>query len=492
MQTIFRRSRALGLPLVAAGLLAAQPLAAHAAVVPGPNGRIIVNGCQQSNDSPPVSSCYLMTAAPDGTDQTKVADTGTGPVYDAQFSPDGSEVLYGTYRSTIYGFEERVSVARADGTGSRNLYSDSGSSPAPYASYLARPLDEAWSPDGQTVAILGTGGGSNRGIWTVPAAGGVSPTLVYSVDSAVQLQAISISPAGRIVFTQDGVPKSIAMDGTDLRTEPGGAQLVYSPDGASIAYDQGTDVVVASADGSNARVVASAGDYPATGIYWSPDGAWVGWRGGRVPVAGGPVETMSALDWGVTRTSTSDFHNVAAPQMAGNTRQVGGTLTVVAGTWSTQPSTVSYQWLRDGAAIPGATSLSYTLAAADLGHQVAVAETASDGTTTKTARSGPIAVIAGDFQQLSAPTVSGQPILGQPLRATAGTWTPTPATVAFQWLRDGVPIAGATGPTYVPVRKDVRHRISVCVTVSAPGYNTVTTDPVSAGVVVRKKPARHA
>lgn len=64
----------------------------------------------------------------------------------------------------------------------------------------------------------------------------------------------------------------------------------------------------------------------------------------------------------------------------------------------------------------------------------------------------------------SAPQVSGTPGVGQELTADPGTWAPQPETVAYQWLRNGVPIADATGPTYLLRFGDVGRRITVRVT----------------------------
>ncbi|MCH1868211.1 Ig-like domain-containing protein [Nocardioides sp. CFH 31398] len=73
------------------------------------------------------------------------------------------------------------------------------------------------------------------------------------------------------------------------------------------------------------------------------------------------------------------------------TAKVGETLTAAPGTWSVDGLTYSYQWLRDGESISGATRSSYRLATADAGRSVAVRVTArrtgyADGTATSPAR----------------------------------------------------------------------------------------------------------
>jgi hypothetical protein len=63
------------------------------------------------------------------------------------------------------------------------------------------------------------------------------------------------------------------------------------------------------------------------------------------------------------------------PDISG-TAAVGSRLTVVPGTWA-GGARLTYQWLRDGAPISGATGTSYQPAAADAAHALTVVETAT-------------------------------------------------------------------------------------------------------------------
>lgn len=65
------------------------------------------------------------------------------------------------------------------------------------------------------------------------------------------------------------------------------------------------------------------------------------------------------------------FANTVAPTVTGF-HVVGAQLTATPGTWTPNPSTVNYQWLRGGVAIPGATASTYTLVSADKGKRVSV------------------------------------------------------------------------------------------------------------------------
>ena len=139
---------------------------------------------------------------------------------------------------------------------------------------------------------------------------------------------------------------------------------------------------------------------------------------------------------------------------------------VVSG-WETGVA-LSYQWLRNGTAVVGATSPSYTVTAADAGARLSVVVT---GTR---AGSDPVQVISDPAvvpSQLtgSTPVVSGRAVQGQSLSAVAGAW-PTGTALGYQWLRNGAPIAGATGAKYVLAAADAGQKITVRVTGVLAGY----------------------
>jgi hypothetical protein len=82
--------------------------------------------------------------------------------------------------------------------------------------------------------------------------------------------------------------------------------------------------------------------------------------------------------------------NTALPTVSGK-YVVGKRLTATAGSWSHAPSTVGYQWLRNGRPIGGATTASYKLVGKDEGKKVSVQVTVRapshlDGTATSKAK----------------------------------------------------------------------------------------------------------
>jgi hypothetical protein len=69
----------------------------------------------------------------------------------------------------------------------------------------------------------------------------------------------------------------------------------------------------------------------------------------------------------------------------------------------------------------------------------------------------------------AAPTLTGTPKLGQTLACSTGTWSNNPTSYTYVWLRDGAPIAGQTGSTYVVQSADQGHSISCQVTAGNSG-----------------------
>ena len=65
--------------------------------------------------------------------------------------------------------------------------------------------------------------------------------------------------------------------------------------------------------------------------------------------------------------------------------------------------------------------------------------------------------------------------MGSRLTAVAGVWTPR-TDLSYQWMRDGDPIAGASGRQYTLTRADRGAAISVAVTGTLEGYPTVTLE----------------
>ncbi|GAA0998928.1 hypothetical protein GCM10009563_23740 [Subtercola frigoramans] len=172
---------------------------------------------------------------------------------------------------------------------------------------------------------------------------------------------------------------------------------------------------------------------------------------------------------------------IPVPTISG-TPTVGQTVTAVPGSWGPAPVTLSYQWLRGGTVITGATATTYKLTAMDADKNVSVQVTgAKPGYTTTSKVSASLAV----KRQLTAtptPTITGTARVGSTLTAIPGAWAPAPVTLSYQWLRAGAPIAGATTSSYTLTTADAGKSITLSVSGSKVGYTTALATSLAKSV----------
>jgi hypothetical protein len=99
--------------------------------------------------------------------------------------------------------------------------------------------------------------------------------------------------------------------------------------------------------------------------------------------------------------------NTVAPVISG-TAAVGQTLTTTNGTWTGTPTiTFAYQWRRDGANIPGATSSTYVVQVADQGAGITCRVTATNPDGFRAATSNTITIPAASVGAFSSGFSSG-------------------------------------------------------------------------------------
>lgn len=171
------------------------------------------------------------------------------------------------------------------------------------------------------------------------------------------------------------------------------------------------------------------------------------------------------------------FREAAAPLLANATppsvsgvARAGRTLRAAAGTWVGDPTDLAFRWLRGGRAIAGATRATYRVRPADAGRSLRVRVRASrPGAASVEALSAPRQV-ARQLFATSPPRIRGTTAPGRTVRATRGSWTARPATLRYRWLRDGRPIPGATGRTYLVRQADDGSRLRVRVRAERPGH----------------------
>lgn len=155
------------------------------------------------------------------------------------------------------------------------------------------------------------------------------------------------------------------------------------------------------------------------------------------------------LQWAHQMAAFSGPSNLTSPVVSGG-GLVGEELTCDPGTWAGTPDPVfSYQWKRNGVAIPGETESTYTNVQADVAQTISCTVTATNIRGTASADSNGVQ-IGGAPVNTAQPVVTGDTLVGSTLSTTDGTWVAFPApTFAYQWLRQGSPISGANANTYL-------------------------------------------
>lgn len=314
---------------------------------------------------------------------------------------------------------------------------------------------------------------------------------------------------------------------TKARDRFGGAVL----DGSRVAYTTGSQVVVKSLAGVGRSaprvlgVVAAASFTPTVGKSWtvgvdltkpvaagelqvrnaagtvvrrvavpaSANGSLrgIGWDGrndaGQPVVAGtysftltskatdgtGAVVAVDGTARALGSIKVTTFTAAPVPVVAG-TWSSGQPVTATVGTWSPKPDSLVLQWLRDGKPISGATAASYKLGAADVGHSVSMRVTATKaGIGSVQATSAARSVAGVKFSKVGSVTLKGTAKVRKTLSAKVGKFSPRPAKVSYQWLRNGQPIVGAVKSKYKLTKVDKAAKVSVRITATKPGYNPV-------------------
>lgn len=178
------------------------------------------------------------------------------------------------------------------------------------------------------------------------------------------------------------------------------------------------------------------------------------------------------------------FEHVPSPTISGRT-VVGQTLTAESGAWRPAGARFSYQWLRDGEPIEGADQQTLRLAAADFERRISVRITGElEGfATTRKASLQTERIAAGTLTDTPTPTISGSAAFGNTLTANPGQWGPGNVEFAYQWLRDGGDIRGATQSTYRLTNEDIGAIMKVRVRGTRTGFEPVTRNSAASNQV---------
>ena len=139
----------------------------------------------------------------------------------------------------------------------------------------------AWSPDGKRIAFISAC--EVLQVYMIDADGSNCVNLSISLDDNGWP---AWSPDGKRIALfayRDGISGIFVMDtdGSNVvnLTNKGGLDrtLAWSPDGKKIVFTRGSNICVINSDGSNLRLIADHGSFPA----WSPDGKKIAFASDR-------------------------------------------------------------------------------------------------------------------------------------------------------------------------------------------------------------------
>ena len=209
---------------------------------------------------------------------------------------------------------------------------------------------------------------------------------------------------------------------------------------------------------------------------------------------GTAISNATAANYSLTAVTTADAgsYSVAISNAAGSTVSDNATLTVnaalIAPAITTQPTsltvtagqsasfsvsasgspTLSYQWKKNGTAISGATSATFTIASTTSANAASYTVVVTNSVGSATSNAASLTVNAA----LIAPAITTQPTS---LTVTAGqsasfsvSASGSP-TLSYQWKKNGTAISGATSATFT---------IAATTSANAASYTVVVTNSV--------------
>ncbi len=253
-----------------------------------------------------------------------------------------------------------------------------------------------------------------------------------------QASAVTIDGTAQVGFTLTG-----SYNYADVDNDPeGGSELRWLRNGSPVGGASSSSYLLVAADTGTSIVfevtpVAQTGESPGSPVQSAPFGPIA--AANTAPIASN-VTVSGTAEVGFTLTGSYMYSDADGDNQGAST----------------------FRWLRNNIPIAGASGTQYTLVTADQGAQLRfevtpVAQTGvSPGITVQSAPFGPIAA-ANTAPVASNVTVSGTAEVGFTL---TGSYTYTDAdndpqgASTFRWLRNNIPIGGASGTQYTLVTAD--------------------------------------
>ena len=289
----------------------------------------------------------------------------------------------------------------------------------------SEPLSYQWQRNSAPIS------GATDSSYTTAAASSADDGALFTVIVSNPVGSISSHPARLGVSTASGggVAPTISGQPADVSIRAGQvATFTVTASGTAPLVFQwtrnGHNIPGANAASYSTPPVAASDSGALFGVIIANDAGYVTSRGAKLTVSGtAPKITTQPADQTVAAGKTATFAVVAT---------------------GTPPLT--YQWRKNGAAIGGATSASFTtgsLTSADSGATYSVVVSNAAGTATSR---GAKLIVSG-----TAPSITTQPqdqTIAAGKTATFTVVATGSAPLSYQWRRNGTAIPGATGASY--------------------------------------------
>jgi protocatechuate 3,4-dioxygenase beta subunit len=265
-----------------------------------------------------------------------------------------------------------------------------------------------------------------------------------TIDAGATLPSAALAQTGKSVVTKSGTVLSV----TAGKWKPTGGEYSY----LWKVYDS-ADEVVTTGDGATFDVAS----FPGNRITVDVTATKAGYASTTVTVSA--QAAVAPVVW----TADPLISGLAFVERIVRVNLDSATTTPAA-------TSYTYQWSQNGKKVKGATKSTFAITTVGT---VSVAITAhragyASATTTVTRDAG-ARLTDNPIEVVTYPSLPSVASVGTKLVANPGTYDVPGVSFTYTWLRNGVPIMGATGSSYTPIADDVDERINVIVTVSKTG-----------------------
>ena len=307
-----------------------------------------------------------------------------------------------------------------------NLSVTASGLPAPTLSWQTRAANStgAWTD------VIGAG--ANTADYTTPA--------MALADNGIQYRVLATNAVGSAASTAVTVSVSDLDVAPSITTQPASLNVASGSDAVFAVDARGTEALSyqwyrdgAALTGANSTVLRI------TNVSSLDSGSY----SVRVSNSAGTADSNAAM-LNVHRSTPADVAPTIVTQPAAVTVNAGNTATFAVGVDGSGPFT--FQWRKDGVAIPGSTSAVLTLDGVTTSsagsYSVVVSNAASSGVTSSAA-----VLTVNPASVASAPSITTQPATlivapgGSGILAVAATGS---GPLSYQWLKDGVAMGGET------------------------------------------------